>query len=382
MSRWRIFFLSLAILSGFVAVFVGGYLWGTRRARAETPFDLLEEAYQHLQTYGLYDLPEGDTLVYGAIRGMLQAYDDPYTVFIEPPQSELENNTLSGQFGGIGVTLERLLDGRVVLHPLADSPAEEAGILDGDVLAQVDDLTITPDVPLETIQAALSGATNLPVQVQIVRPPAWERLAFTVSRAMFDIPSVTGYVDGDLPQLGVLVVNRMAATTADEIQRTVTALSAQGATHFVLDLRDNGGGLLDAGVQSARLFLSSGTILEQQYRGKPVERISVEAPGALLSLPLVVLVNHGTASAAELLAGALQAQGRAPLIGEATYGKDTLQLLFTLSDGSSMHVTAARWWVPGLSKPIGEGGLQPDVPVDTSQPKAYLQAARAYFFDR
>lgn len=382
MSRWRIVLLSLVIIPGFMVTFAGGYVLGTRRARTERPFGLLEEAYQHLATYGLYDLPEDDALVYGAIRGMLQAYDDPYTVFVEPPQSELENNTLSGQFGGIGVTLERLLDGRVVLHPLADSPAEDAGLLDGDVLAQVDDLTVTPDVSLEAIQAALSGPTNLPVHVQVARPPAWEHLTFTVSRAVFDIPSVTGYVDGDLPQLGVLVVNRMAATTADEIQRTVTALSAQGATHFILDLRDNGGGLLDAGIQSARLFLSSGTILEQQYRGKPVERVSVDSPGALISLPLVVLVNRGTASAAELLAGALQAQGRAPLIGEATYGKDTLQLLFTLSDGSSMHITAARWWVPGLPKPIGEGGLQPDVPVDTSQPKAYLQAARAYFFDR
>ncbi|GAB4535320.1 MAG: S41 family peptidase [Anaerolineales bacterium] len=380
MSRLRTLFFFCVMTAGLVAAFVGGYVVRARQTVPSAPFSLLNEAYQNLRTYGLYDLPEGKTLAYGAIRGMVQAYADPYTVFVEPPQSELQNDALSGQFGGIGVTLEQTLDGQVILHPLPDSPALEAGIRDGDILQQVDALKVTPAVSLDQIQAALRGPTTQAVQMQVARPPAWEQFSFTVRRAWFEIPSVTWYVDADEARLGIVAVNRMAATTADEIRQAVEALSVQGATRFVLDLRDNGGGLLDAGVQSARLFLSSGVILQQQYRGKPVESVAVEAPGPLVSLPLVVLVNHGTASAAELLAGALQAQGRAPLIGEPTYGKDTLQLLLTLSDGSSMHVTAARWWVPGLPKPIGEGGLQPDFPVDATLPKAFLHAAGRYFF--
>ncbi len=379
MTRLRTLLFSLLVALALAAAFVSGYL--TRAAsQPDGNFPLLEEAYRSLRTHGLYDPPEGKALEYGAIRGMVQAYGDPYTLFVEPPQNELQNDQLAGEFGGIGVTLEQTPDGAIVLHPIPGGPAAAAGLLDGDQLVQVDDLPVQAGTPLDSVQAALRGPVRALVQVRVRRPPTWEVVEVRVRRAVFDLPSVTWHLDGSEPRLGVIAVNRMAATTPEEIQRAVEALSAQGALRFALDLRDNGGGLLDSGVQSARLFLSQGVILQQQYRGKPVESVRVTEPGPLVSLPLVVLVNGGTASAAELLAGALQAQGRAPLIGAPTYGKDTLQLLLTLSDGSSLHVTAARWWVPGLEHPIGEGGLQPDIPVDSAQPAAFTQAAARYFF--
>jgi len=142
-------------------------------------------------------------------------------------------------------------------------------------------------------------------------------------------------------------------------------------------LRNNGGGLLDAGIETARLFLDDGVVITQQYRGRDPEVFRVEKRGALADIPLVVLVNHNSASAAEIIAGALQAHGRAELVGTPTYGKDTIQLVFDLEDGSSLHVTAAHWWLPGMESGIAGQGLQPDWPVqeDPNNLQAIFNAA-------
>jgi carboxyl-terminal processing protease len=165
-------------------------------------------------------------------------------------------------------------------------------------------------------------------------------------------------------------INLIAASTADEILRAVKDLQNRGASHFILDLRNNPGGLLTAGVDISRLFLKDGLVIEQQYRGQPVESFKVEKPGPLADLDLAVLINRGSASAAEIIAGSLQAHHRASLIGSPSYGKDTIQLVFDLQDGSSLHVTAAQWWVPGLVSPISGVGLQPDVLVEAGDPNA------------
>jgi carboxyl-terminal processing protease len=166
--------------------------------------------------------------------------------------------------------------------------------------------------------------------------------------------------------VGIIKVNLIAASTPDEIQQAVADLQARGATHYVLDLRDNPGGLLTAGVDIARLFLDEGIVMQQQYRGKDVETYEVKRPGPLNDIPLAVLINHGSASAAEIAAGALQLHRRAPLIGSPSFGKDTIQLVFVLQDDSSLRVTSARWWIPGLEPAVGDAGLQPDIPVTPS----------------
>jgi carboxyl-terminal processing protease len=149
-----------------------------------------------------------------------------------------------------------------------------------------------------------------------------------------------------------------------------------GATHFVIDLRNNPGGLLDAGIDTARLFLVDGTILFQKYKNQPEIASDIKIPGPYVDLPLAVIVNNGTASAAEVLAGALQAHQRARVYGQPTYGKDTLQLVFELSDHSSLHVTAARWWVPGLVPPVADNGVIPETitSTDPSEIKPEIQA--------
>jgi carboxyl-terminal processing protease len=192
----------------------------------------------------------------------------------------------------------------------------------------------------------------------------------------FSLPSVAWRTAPQEPRLGIIEINLISAKTPDEIRSAVDELKERGASHFVLDLRNNGGGLLTSGVDTARLFLSEGVVMEQQYQGKDVESYKVTRRGPLADLPLAILINHYTASAAEIVAGALQVNERAPLIGAPTFGKNTIQLIFTLQDGSSMHVTSARWWIPGLEFPAGSYGLEPDIRLNhEDDTHTYIEAA-------
>jgi carboxyl-terminal processing protease len=247
----------------------------------------------------------------------------------------------------------------------------------------VDELEITPDMPIDDIVAAVRGPEGKNVTLVIARPPEFTEMEFRVKRANIPLPSVTWYLDPNESRLGILRVNVIAASTPDEIENAVEDLQSRRATHFALDLRSNGGGLLTEGVDIARLFLREGVIIEQQSKGEDAESYKVKKPGSLAEIPLVVLVDENTASAAEIIAGALQAQGRAPLIGTKTFGKDSIQLVFELEDKSSMYITSAKWWIPDLEPPVGEGGLQPDIAISSEnggETDPYLEATTHFFF--
>lgn len=328
-------------------------------------FALLSEAHRLLKDNAYMPLPDNEKLEYGMIRGMLQAYEDPFTVFVEPPQHELQTNQLQGKFGGIGVRIERDTQNYVYLYPLPESSALDAGVREGDRLLFVEDLEVTPDTSDDEIQAAIRGPIGKKVMITVGRQPDYAPTRLTIKRAEVPLPSVTWNLAHGAPQVGVLQIRIIAKTTPDEIVHAISDLQQRGASRFILDIRNNGGGLVEAGVDTARLFLKGGSsVIEQQYRGEKVKVFKVDKPGQYAELPIVVLVNRGTASAAEILAGALQGQNRAQLVGTRTYGKDSIQLVFNLSDGSSLHVTAAQWWVPGLAPKIGQNGLQPNVVVD------------------
>jgi len=356
-----LFALLVLIMAG--SAFGAGYLFRAHQSPS-ADFPLLGEAYQIVQNHGLKELPASPALQYGMIRGMLQAYDDPFTVFVEPVQHELESNALQGSFGGIGVELSTDAEGYVVLFPFPSGTAIEAGVQDGDRLLQVDDTPIPPGMPVSDVQSAIRGPVGETVALLIARPPDYQTQIIKIKRREVALPTVTRRLDLSDARVGILNINLIAATTASELQDAVYDLQSKGASYFVLDLRDNPGGLLDAGVDVARLFLTEGEIITRQYRGQEAETYAVDQPGPLAELPLVVVVNHGCASAAEIIAGALQARGRARLVGAPTFGKDSIQLVFTLSDQSSLHITAAQWWVPGLQYEISANGLQPDIQVE------------------
>lgn len=373
MKFTRSFFFTFSLFLLAVSAFASGYLV-RMLAEPNADFPLLAQAYDILQDHGIKELPASRQIEYGMIRGMLLAYDEPYTVFVEPPQAELDSNALQGSYGGIGVSLGNDTDGFWVLFPFSESPAAVAGIQEGDRLLAVEDLQVEPGTNLDTIQSQIRGPVGSQVSLQVGRKPKYSPVEISVERAEIPIPSVTWHQDIDQANVGILDVNLIAASTADELLGAVQDLQKRGATHFVLDLRDNPGGLLTAGVDIARLFLSEGEVIQQQYRGQEVETFRVEKPGELADLPLAVLINQGSASAAEIIAGALKAQGRAPVVGFTSYGKDSIQLVFELEDDSSLHVTAARWWVPGLNEPAKGNGIQPDIPIDSSTNPEILDA--------
>ena len=379
----RSFLITLLILSLLTISFVAGFFFHQHTLDGEVQFPILTQAYDILLNHGYSEPPAAPALEYGMIRGMLSAYGDPYTSFSEPAQHELQTNALQGAFGGIGVTLDNDVLGFYVLFPFPDSPAARAGIQDGDRLLKVDTLSITTETSSESIQAALRGPVDDPVKLTIARAPDYYELELLVERMDITLPSVAWHIDPVEPRLGIVQINLVAATSQQEIINAFSDLHSRGALVYALDLRNNAGGLLEAGVDISRLFLSSGVIIEQQYRGQPVQTYSTDKPGELATYPLVVLVNHSTASAAEIIAGSLQANDRAILIGAPTFGKDTIQLVFDLEDGSSLHVTAAHWWIPGLDQSFANHGLQPDILVDPASASAkdpLIDAAIKYFF--
>jgi carboxyl-terminal processing protease len=378
MKYKRLLFFYLLFFIGTSLAFGFGYLIrAIQEQTVESMFPVLEQAYQILDSTAYDDLPVKKTFEYGMIHRMMEIYGDPYSRFEEPATHELNTNQLEGKYGGIGASLELGQDGRFVVHPFPDGPAELAGVTSGDVIIQIDHWQLPPNADLSEVLAAIRGPEGEIVKILIWRPSEETEFSFQISRKDYPIPSVTWYLVSDAPWFGVVKINIMAATTPDEIQVAIDELRTQGVTYLALDLRDNRGGYLNAGIDTSRLFLETGTIIQEHYRDQDITTYEVKRPGAYAQLPIVVFVNNNTASAAEIIAGALKAHGRATVYGSPTFGKDSIQLIFDLMDNSSLHVTAAKWWVPGLEPPIGEGGLLPDVYIDADAegPDPYVQAA-------
>ena len=370
MSQARFFIILSLVAIGLLGAFLSGFFLDSYFDVESNEFGILDQAYNILINHAYVDLPEPVVLEYGMIQGLVEASGDRYASFQAPVQHELESNNLQGSFGGIGIEFSYHQDGDLLIYPISKSPASVAGIHAGDHLLMVDQLTITPDTPLDDIKAAIRGPVGETVQITVFHPDNNSRLVHSIRRESIHLPSVTWRVAPGYPDIGIIDVHIIAESTNAEIENAVLELEKLGAINYILDLRDNGGGLLTAGIESARLFLKEGVIIQQQYRGQDLETFRANRPGPLSDLHLVILINHNTASAAEIIAGSLQSQGKAPLVGENSFGKDSIQLVFDLEDGSSLHVTAAKWWIPGLSSPIGEGGLQPDIQVSQNEDQA------------
>jgi len=381
MSRIRFLLVPSLVALGLLGAFLSGFFLDSYFDSQVNDFSILHQAYNILINHSYIDLPDASVLERGMIRGLVEASEDPYASFQEPVQHELESNNLQGSFGGIGVEFSYNHDGDLLIYPVANGPASDAGIQNGDHLLMVDQLIINSETHLDDVQAAIRGPVGKSVKITIFRTESESTQKFDIRRESIHLPSVTWRTAAEHPDIGIIFVHIIAESTVDEIKNAVLELEENGASQFVLDLRDNGGGLLTAGVETARLFLKDGIILQQQYRGQGVETFRTRKPGSLSDLTLVVLINHNTASSAEIIAGSLQSHGRAILIGENSFGKDSIQLVFDLDDGSSIHVTAAKWWIPDLIPPIGEGGLIPDIPVTQAEDQMdmILNAAVEYF---
>lgn len=310
--------------------------------------------------------PNATTRTYGAIRGMVETFNDPYTYFVEPQPRELERDELAGRFGGIGANIE-LTEAGYILLPVQGLPAAEAGMLEGDLLLLVDDQEITTVMSMDDIATLVRGPIGSVVTLVVRRTPAdggeAEELTLAVVRAEMQTPSVQWRLLDETASgtVGYISHSLFTERSAEEMQQALTELQAQGATRYILDLRGNRGGLVTTAVGIADMWLDEGVIfIEEKADGSETAQSATE--GMVVDAPLVVIVDGSSASAAEIVAGALQDHGRATLVGEKTFGKGSVQLIHELPDQSSLHVTNAQWLTPNR-RPINENGLEPDVPI-------------------
>jgi carboxyl-terminal processing protease len=302
---------------------------------------------------------------YGAIRGMVGTYNDPYTFFVEPQLRQLERDELRGSFGGIGATIEASPDG-YLLRPVPDQPAARAGILDGDLLLLIDDLEVTPAVHLDDLVTRMRGLVNSEVSLLIRRIQSdgeAVELTFKVVRAEIETPSVEWRLldtAGPGTRTGYIHQTIFSERSPAEMEHAIEQLLGLGANSFILDLRGNPGGLVSSAIAIADLWLAGGAVvIEQRVDG--VENATYANPGSVVEdAPLVVLIDGGSASASEILAGALQDNARALLIGAKSFGKGSVQLIHELPDHSSLHITNAQWLTPNRHQ-ISAQGLNPDI---------------------
>ena len=306
---------------------------------------------------------DDEIILRGAIDGMLEALDDPYTSYEDPRDAELEAETRSGSFAGIGATLSarNRKDNTIVevINVFRDNPAADAGIRRGDIFIEVDGVNVEQET-LSEIVSRVRGLVDTPVELKMLRPGEDELLEFTVVRGNIEIVSVESKV---LPQnVGYLNISTFANQRVHaQLMEQVDALKAQGVTSLILDLRNNGGGLLSQGIQVADTFLDEGDIVFQRSRGV-TQRLGWADPD-FISLPMVVLVNENSASASEIVAGALQENGRALVIGEETFGKGVGQAVSRLADGGQLVLLNFEWLTP-TRRSINKQGITPDIEVD------------------
>ena len=361
----------LLAIASFAAGFLANDLVELRAGSAqsadkEAQFALFWEAWSWVESSYIGELPPIRQVTYGAIRGALNELDDPYTVFVEPPAREQERETLRGSFGGIGAHISRAENGDVILEPIPENPAAAAGIQSGDILLAVDGQPIGDELTVEQIADLIRGEKGSIVTLTLLQAELSEPVDVQIVRGDILIPSVSYRLLAEAPTVGYIQLSRFSGESSNEIEAALRDLQEQGARQLILDLRRNGGGLLDAAVEVADHFLVEGPILYQQSKGQNEQIFEADGETAAGDLPVIILIDGGTASSSEILAGALQDRGRATLMGARTFGKGSVQLVYDLSDGSSVHVTASRWLTPERTE-IDQQGLSPDVVVETTQ---------------
>ena len=325
-------------------------------------FDLVEEAYREILSSAV-DAPDEEALARGAIKGMVEVLEkeDPYALFYSPGAFRSFQELTSGKFSGIGVWLKEKEAGLTIVSVLPSTPAIDAGLQEGDVIETIDGRPASGFTSDEAV-ARIKGPEGTEVSVGIDR--AGERLDFTITREEIDLPNLRASLRSD--GLGYIQLYGFARGAGDQVRDEVDDMIDAGAEGIVLDLRNNGGGLFSEAVDVASVFIEDGDVViyrEAGRSGDEADDTTYEAEGdAFERVPLVVLVNEGTASASEIVAGALQDQERATLIGTTTYGMGSVQEVVRLRDASALKLTTAAYLTPE-GRNINGKGIAPDVQV-------------------
>jgi carboxyl-terminal processing protease len=333
-------------------------------------FAVYEQAWQILQDQ--YVDPKAldpTTLTYGSISGLLSAVGDTdHTRFLTPQDLANENSSLSGSVVGIGAEMSTVNGAPVIQSVIPGSPAEQAGLLGGDTVLSVDGVS-TDGQSVDTVVSKIRGNAGTTVTLSIEHQGSTDPVSVSIVRAKVDVPSVSwALIPGT--KIADIRIEEFATNATDELVTTIAAARKAGATGLVLDLRGNPGGYVDEAVGVASQFLKDGNVYREQDRSGSIKEIPVKAGGTATDLPMVVLVDNGTASSAEIVSGAIQDAKRGQLIGAKTFGTGTVLSQFNLSDGSALLVGTIEWLTRD-GRQIWKQGIVPDIALD-STPKGTI----------
>jgi carboxyl-terminal processing protease len=321
----------------------------------EEGIKLIEEAWDIIadDTSGQVDT---ENLKQAAIEGMIEALNDPYTSYLESEYYELGVSSLEGEFEGIGAYVT-VHDGKLmVIAPIADSPADKAGVKAGDVIMEIDGESVN-DMSLAEAIIKIRGPKGTTVTLLILHEGESEPVEIAIIRDTIEVPSVRFEMRGDF---AYIIITQFSERTESELAPVIQGLSEENARGIVLDLRGNPGGLLDTVVEVASNFITEGTLVEVKSNRGKVASLKVINSAVTTDLPMVVLVDDSSASGSEVLSGALQDHDRALVAGNTTFGKGSVNILHNLDDGSGLYITTARWLTPN-GRVIEGHGIEPDV---------------------
>jgi carboxyl-terminal processing protease len=378
----RVVLLALVAIVLVVGSFGGGFVAGhflplgsagsaatsTSSSQGGTPSDLntlftpFWEAWNIIHKQYV-DQPVNNTLLMqGAINGMMQSLGDPHSTYMTPQEYTDANSQLAGSYAGIGAYVDTSSKLLTITKPIPGSPAEKAGLQAGDQIIAVDGTDVT-SLDSETVRQKVLGPEGSTVKLTIQRPGQTAPFDVQITRATIVVPSVTSKMLAN--NIAYIQISTFGDTTASDLHKQLSALMAQNPKGLILDLRDNGGGYLDTAISVASEFIPSGVIVSEKSGTGTLTPYNA-TPGGLAtnkSLPMIVLVNAYSASASEIVSGALQDTGRAKLLGVTTYGKGSVQNWVPLSNNQgAVRVTIARWLTP-KGRTIDKKGLTPDIVV-------------------
>jgi len=386
----------LLYVIGILVALLGGYWLGVTRGyyqkinsqnllaawqqeitgyQKNTPSFTLYEDVVNLLNEKYYGDVDAMNLLYGSIKGAVDSLGDHYTSFSTPAESRDFFTNLNGIYEGIGIEIDYIDDKLVVVSPLESSPAILAGIKPRDEILAIDGQSTT-GMSLDEAVKLIHGIKGSKVTLVIQRVGVAEPMEIIVVRDIIKVPSVklVSLEDG----VGVVEITKFSSDTEKLFKTVVTDLLKGGVKGVVLDLRNNPGGFLDVGVKVANEFMPTGMIVEERFKDGKVTPFYADGSGKLADIPVIVLVNDGSASAAEIVAGALKDNHRATIVGVDTYGKGSVQEIEEMSDGSALRITVAHWYTPS-GQSISQGGIRPDILVKegTGEAEPDIQLSKA-----
>ena len=332
----------------------------------DVDFSLFWEAYHKLQEkFVNKEKIDVQKMIYGAIEGMIKSLEDPYTVFLPPEETKRFIEDTKGFFEGVGIEIAIRESQLQVITPLEGTPAQRAGLRAGDKIIKIDDKTTT-DMIIEEAVSLIRGLKGTQVSLTIFREE-WEKTQeFKITRAVIEIPSLKWEIKND--DIAYLKLYHFTEKADSDFQAAAFEILNSPTKKIILDLRNNPGGYLDVAQNIAGWFLEKGqaVVIEDFGEGKEQKTYKSNGPARLLNYPTVILINQGSASASEILAGALRDNRDIILIGEKTFGKGSIQEMVILKEDSSLKITIAKWLTP-KGELISDIGLEPDIKVEMTE---------------